>query len=182
VAGGGPTASVLERAAAAEADLRSGRFVVSVEISATSRSSATVVFDLGASAGGTGAPRLRMTSTYVGPAGTQTTDQIVVGGGAWDRGLDGRWVPLTSHHSPWHQVQGLLPRTSSTGAPDVTEGPDVTELRWYDSGYGADVTLRVDTASGTPRELRRVTRATGVVLNVAYTDWNEPVEVAPPQI
>jgi hypothetical protein len=180
VPGGGQTVSVPERVAAAEADLRSGRFEISVGISATSRSSATLWFDLGAAAGGTGAPRLRMTSTYVGPAGTQTTDQIVVGEGAWDRGQDGRWVPVSSHHSPWHQVQGLLPRAAS--AADVTGGPDVTELRWYDSGYGADVTLRVDTASGIPRELRRVTRATGIVLNVAYTGWNVPVEVTPPQI
>jgi hypothetical protein len=177
---GGP-ASLVDRVAAAEAALRSGRIEVTIGITETTRSTATVLFDLGDAAGGTGAPRLRMTSTYTGPAGTQTTDHIVVGGRAWDRQPDGRWVGVPPAHGPWDQVAGLLPRARTATDPEVTTGPDGTVLRWYEAGFDADLTLRVDPATGVPREYRRAARATGIVVSVAYTGWNVPVDIAPPQ-
>lgn len=174
-------AALTDRVAAAEAALRSGRFEVTVGITETSRSTATVLFDLGDAAGGTGTPRLRMTSTYTGTAGTQTTEHVVVGERAWDRQADGRWVAVPPVHGPWDQVTGLLPRAGTATDPEVTTGPDGTVLRWYEAGFNADLTLRVDTATGVPREFRRAARATGIVLTVAYSGWNVPVDIAPPQ-
>jgi hypothetical protein len=169
--------AVWRRAVAAEAGLRSGRFTATLTYPDGARATAQVVFDLGS---GPGPPRLHLTSTYQSAAGARTTEYVVIGNTGWQRGPDGRWAPAPGHEGVWGQIQTYLPHADAATRPTLERSGDAAVLRWADAGSNADVALTVDPASGIPRELRRTTHGSGLVLVVAYTDWNVPVDITAP--
>jgi hypothetical protein len=167
------------RLAAAETALRTGRFESAVAYSEDNQTGAVVLFDLG---GPTGPTRLRITSTYRGPAGTQVVEQILIGEQAWERRDSGPWAAVPVREGARYTVQGLLPRAAQAGDAEIAGGPEGTVLRWYEPGYDADVVVYVDPASGVPTRLERTSRPTGSVLRVSYLGWNTPVDIAPPPV
>ncbi|HEX5506300.1 MAG TPA: hypothetical protein VFW96_27030, partial [Thermomicrobiales bacterium] len=109
-----------------------------------------------------------------------TTEYLVVGNTGWQRGPDGRWSPAPGHEGVWGQIQTYLPHADAATRPALERRGDAAVLRWADDALAADTTLTVDPASGVPRELRRAMRGSGLVLTVAYTGWNTPVDITAP--
>lgn len=173
------TAAMLaERAAAAEAALRSGELDATAAYGDGSRSSVLVIFDLGAPGS---VARLYTKTTYVSPKGTQTVERITVGERSWQLQPDGSWVAAQEQEGVWGRVQPFLPHASSAAYPTTTsDGQGPTTISWEDSGNGTMSTLEVDTATGTPRVLRRETPSSGTQLTITYRGWNTPVSVEPP--
>lgn len=171
---------IARRVAQAEAALRTGEIVATIDYGNGALASATLIFDLG-SVGR--APGLHITTTYQSGATIQTTEFITVGDRSWRRQPDGRWAVITGQEGVWGQVRGFLPNIeASAAAPDVEseEEENIVVLFWYDAGRNADMTLTIDRATGLPRELRQVSRATRSVLTVTYRGWNTPVVIRPP--
>jgi hypothetical protein len=163
---------------AAEQALRTGQFEAVMTYDGGSRSDARLLFDLGDTSR---PPRLQMTSTYTGPAGSQVIERIVVGEREWERRDASRWAAVPPRDSVWHQVQVLLPNAARAHDPEVAHAGEAAVLRWPDTGYDTDVTLQVDPASGVPRSLQRTTRSTGAVMRITYSGWNTPTEINPPE-
>jgi uncharacterized protein len=167
---------ILLQIAEAEAALRMGQLEATITYGSGQSSAAQVRFDLGDEQR---VPRFQITTSYTSTDGVQSTERITIGDQAWERQQDGQWTVLSARESALKQLQVFLPRTDSiSDSTNVTvEGMYV--LRWYDAARDADVTLRVDTA-GIPQQLRRVSRANGLVLTVTYSGWNSEVDIAPP--
>ncbi|MDQ3699509.1 MAG: DUF4388 domain-containing protein [Chloroflexota bacterium] len=176
---GSPTpASIPQRAISSESDLRTGQLDAAISYDGADQSTARLVFDLG---DGVQPPRMRLTSTYSGPAGMQSVERIIVGNRVWERLGNGRWSAVPPREAVWHQVRAFLPGTERATSPEVLPSGDGTELRWHDPGYSTDVSLTVDSSTGMPRRLQRLTRSTGGMLRVTYSGWNTPVDIAAPE-
>ena len=169
--------AVLQQVAAAEAALRTGQFEAAIDYGNGNRSSARVRFDL---ADATHVPRIHVTSTYEGTSGAQTVERITIGEQSWQRDPDGHWIAKPAREAVSDQVYGFLPHADSAADPAMSSDPNTAVLHWYDVGRAAEVTLSVDPASGIPRELRQLARATSLILTVTYSGWNTPVEITPP--
>lgn len=175
---GPPTAAeVLRQVAAAEAALRTGQLEGTIDYGNGTRSSAQVRFDLGADGG---VPRLHIVTTYQSASGTQTVERITIGDKAWQRQPGGEWTTIAEQEGAWGQVQTFLPHAASITSAETDSSTGPALLHWYDAVHDADMTLQVDLATGVPRELRQVTRGTGLALTVIYSGWNTPVEINPP--
>jgi hypothetical protein len=122
-----------------------------------------------------------MASTYTGPAGSQVRERIIIGLQQWDRVGGGGWTAGPIQVSVWHQLSTLLPNAAQAHDPQVVATAEGAVLRWVEPSDGAEVTLQVDPATGTPRSLERRTRSTGAVFRVTFVGWNVPVEISPPQ-
>lgn len=103
----------------------------------------------------------------------------MIGDRCWQWSQQGAWTVIEAQPGLWDHVRTLLPH-----APAVAWLDDETSAsagrRWYDPGPAADMTLLVDPASGAPRQLRQVARATGLTWTVDYSGWNVPVTITPP--
>jgi hypothetical protein len=126
-------------------------------------------------------PRYYASAAYQNGAIQQTVERIIVGEQSWDRRAGDPWKPQPAHEGVVGEIQLLLPHADSISDPSITIESGMVVLRWIDEARDADMTLTVSPDTGIPRKLRQVTRATGVVLTVAYTGWNEPVEINTPQ-
>jgi hypothetical protein len=164
--------------AAAEKALRTGKIETLMTVDAATHSAAKLLFDLGDEAQ---PPRLYMTSTYTGPAGSQVIERVVVGEQEWERRGGSRWAAVPARDSVWHQVQMLLPNAARAHDPEVAPAGEAAVLSWPEPGYDADVKVQVDPASGVPRSLQRTTRSTGAVTRITYSGWNTPTEITPPE-
>lgn len=174
-----PTPSIYQRVVNAEAELRTGEFEILAEYGPGSRSLTKVRFDLGDAQH---PPRLHSVTTYHGVTGSRIVERIMIGDQSWQRGPDGRWTAVPTGGSMQEQVHAFLPGAGSV-ADLVREGNGTPAvLRWYDVGRDADVTLSVDSATGLPRQLRRVLREGGFVVTVTYSGWNTPVDIAQPNL
>ena len=163
----------------AEAQLRSGEFVVIAEIGNTSESSATVRFMLGDEQQ---VPAIQITTTYTSTVETQTNEYIQVGGDSWERRDNGNWSTVVPDSGPGHQLRSYLPHIDTAADPVITMLSDRADIRWFDAAYQADVILVVDATTGTPIEMRRELRSTGMVLSVFYRGWNTPVSIVVPEV
>lgn len=168
-----------QQVAAAEAALRSGDFEATILNRDGSRSSARVRFHLGDQQQ---APAFHMITLYegIGGAPPQVAERISIGDRSWQRAPNGDWSAIPEQEGAWGQVQAFLPRVAAAPGPTLGSEGSATVLQWYDAPRDVDVTLLVDPATGVPREMRQVTRATGSVLTVVYKGWNAPVDIAPP--
>ena len=175
-AGRPPTPGVYQRVVKAEAELRTGEFEILAEYGPGSRSLTKVRFDLGDAQH---PPRLHSIITYHGVTGSRIVERIMIGDQSWQRGADGRWTAVPTGGSMQEQVHAFLPGAGVV-ADLVPESTGTTVvLHWYDSSRDADVTLSVDPATGLPRQVRRVLRATGLVVTVTYSAWNTPADIVP---
>jgi hypothetical protein len=171
-----PVTALLQRVTEAESGLRMGELEATVDYSKGSHSSARVRFDLGDAEH---APRLHIVTTYQSANGSQTSERITIGDQSWQRQPDGLWVSATEEEGAWGQVQIFLPYVAEVSNVEI-KSREPTVLHWHDVGRDAEVTLRVDPASGVPRELRQVEHVTGTVLTIVYNRWNTTVEIVPP--
>jgi len=172
--------TVLQQVTDAEAGLHTGRLEATLDHGRGSVSSATLVFDLGSP---TSVPRLHMTATYGNASGNvQSIERITIGDRSWQRQSSGGWDEQRAEEAPpLSQVLAFLPNARSASNPTIESDGNVHVLHWLDASLDEDVTLWVDPSTGVPQRLRRVTHATGTTLTVRYTDWNNPVEITPPQ-
>jgi hypothetical protein len=167
---------LVRQVAQAEETLRTGQFDATLESSDTSRSQASVRFDLGDV---NQAARLQMAARYESGSGAQTTERIVVGDKVWQRQAGGGWTVAPKKEGVWDQVRIFLPQAASALEPRLDDGNPPT-LHWLDAGRNEEVTVQFDPASGVPHTMQRVSRATGAILTVTYQGWNIPVEISPP--
>jgi hypothetical protein len=175
-AGAASAEVILLQVAEAEAALRMGQLEATITYGSGARSSARVRFDLGDEQR---VPCFQIITTYEGAKSIQTTERITIGDQSWERQQDSQSTAMPARESALKQLQVFLPRTDSISDIKRVTAEGRYVLRWYDSARDADVTLRVD-AAGIPQQLRRVSRANGLVLTVTYSDWNTPVEISPP--
>lgn len=173
-----PATPLLQQLGEVVAALRAGEIDAELSYMDGSRAYAIVRFDLGDDQR---APRFKITTTYVGTAGTQLVERITIGDRAWQREPNGAWMATEAHETAIEQIQTFLPRLDPALAVTAEEGREVSTLRWYDAGRDADMTLSVDRATGAPRSLQQAARASGSVLTITYKGWNTLVQVAPPE-
>ncbi|HEX6288470.1 MAG TPA: hypothetical protein VFZ66_04725 [Herpetosiphonaceae bacterium] len=166
--------ALLSQVAAAEAALRSGQLEALLDYGQGDRALADVSFDFGDTQH---PPSLRLKTTYQGSTRSQAIEKIAIGEQSWERQGDQAWIAGAPPRGLWDQVQFFLPHAASASDPQLT-GSDT--LRWYDAATDSDVTLVLDPATGTPRELQRRTRRTGLQLTITYRGWNTAVDIRPP--
>ncbi len=169
--------ALLNQVAEAEETLRTGQFEAAIDYGNGNRSSARMRFDFGDAQQ---SPRVHITTTYESAEGTQTVERITVGATTWERQPDGSWTTVSAQAVVWDQVQMFLPHAAAASDAEIVRGANTVELHWDDAGRDAEVTLLVDPDTGTPQEMRRLSRATGLALTVTYSGWNTPVEIRPP--
>jgi hypothetical protein len=167
---------ILLQVAEAEAALRMGQLEATITYGSGQRSSARVRFDLGDEQR---VPRFQITTTYTSTDGVQITERITIGDQSWQRQQEGQWTTTPARESALKQLQVFLPRSDSISNPKRVIVEGTYSLRWYDAARDADVTLILD-AAGIPRQLRRLSRANGLILTVTYSGWNTPVEITRP--
>jgi hypothetical protein len=172
---------LLLRAAQAETTLRTGQLEATITFGSGQRSSAQMGFDLGDEQR---VPSCSITTTYEGATGAQTTERITIGDQSWERQQASQWTVMPARETVLKQLQVFLPRTDSisklsTVTVKRAAVEDTYALHWYDAARNADVTLVVD-AAAIPQQLRRVSRANGLILTVSYSGWNTAVEITPP--
>jgi len=167
---------ILLQVAEAEAALQMGQLEATITYGSEQRSSARVRFDLGDEQR---VPRFQITTTYTSADGVQITERITIGDQSWQRQQEGQWTATPARESALKQLQVFLPRSDSISDPKRVIVERTYGLRWYDAARDADVTLILD-AAGIPRQLRRLSRANGLVLTVTYSGWNTPVEITRP--
>jgi hypothetical protein len=169
---------VIAAVAAAESDLRTGTIDASITYAGASSSAQHVAFDFGRD----GSPAMfHLVASYTGTGGTRQTETLRVGTQTWERQADGTWHETTQQlEGAWGQIQGFLPHLASDASAELSQSDGHNVLRWYDPARDADVTLEVDGLTDVPARMIRVSRATGVTLNVVYTGWNSPVSIDSP--
>jgi hypothetical protein len=172
-----PAITLVQQIAAAEAALRSGELEAVLDYGGGTKSSAQVRFDFGSAEQ---PQRLDFRTTYQGSDSTQTLQQITIGDRCWERRDTQGWTPAAPKNDIGDQIRFFLPQSRSAERPRYVQQADRAELRWYDAGHDADVTLLFDPDTNMPRSLQRQPRRTGVVLSVTYKRWNTPVEILPP--
>jgi hypothetical protein len=170
---------LLQQVSATVNGVHTGRFDVTLAYKDGTSSSAQVSFDFGDAQH---APRLHMTSTYQSTTSKQTVERITIGNRSWERQANGPWSERSAQESVLDQVGVYLPASAMIATAKQASETGEIVLRWYDANRDADVTLTADQPTGRPRELRQVTRATGAVLTVTYSTWNDAVEIAPPDV
>jgi hypothetical protein len=166
---------VVQRLAAAEANLRSGRMHIVIEYSGGTQMTAEIVFDLQHASG----PRMRMTSTYTSATNTQTAERILIGAASWERQADGTWLQIQNVEGAWGQLQAYLPHIAAVENVDHDSEQEGL-LIWYEASRGLEITVRVNPVSGVPELMRQVSQQAGTVLTVTYTEWNTTVQIEPP--
>ncbi len=173
-----PTTLLIQQVAEAVAALRAGEIDAELTYLDGTRTYATVRFDLGDAQR---EARFKITTTYVGAAGTQLVERITIGDQAWQREAHGAWLATEAHETPIEQLQAFLPHLDPAVAAVAEEGLAVDALRWYDADRDTDMTLSIDRATGVPRTLQQAARVSRSVLTVTYKGWNTQVEIAPPE-
>jgi hypothetical protein len=166
---------LIQRVAAAETTLRTARLEAQVDYGDGAGASATIVADLG----GEGRPARLHFIARRSAGGAQTSELIMVGERAWQRGPDQQWVAASGVEGTSGQLKAFLPRASAAVDPRVEDEDDRSVLRWTDPARSEEVTLWFDPATGTPLDLRRIDSG-GAILRVTYHDWNGPVDIAAP--
>jgi CAAX protease family protein len=169
--------AILQQVAASVAMLRTGQIEAMLDYGGGTNTSAQLSFDLG---GQQSVPRFHIVTSYTGSEKAYITELVVIGDKAWQRQSNAPWRAAVAQAGAWDQVQIFLPSVDSTANLEVEHAPNIMTLRWYDATRDADVTLQVDPATGAPRKLRQVSRATGLALAVIYREWNTPVEITLP--
>jgi hypothetical protein len=170
-------AATLQRVAAAEAALHRGQIEATISNADGTGAWARLRFDVGDT---TQPAAFHMTSTYTGTAGAQTVERITIGDRSWERQANGGWSARPAQEAVMDQLQVFMPHANRIDA-SIVDNTDPTALRWHDAGNDTDVTLVVDPATGIAKELRQVTRATGAIHVIRYTQWNTAVEIKPPE-
>jgi hypothetical protein len=173
-----PTIRLIRQVDEAVAALRAGEIDAELTYLDGTRTYATVHFDLGDDQR---APRFKITTTYVGTAGTQIVERITIGDLAWQREAHGAWLATEAHETPINQLEAFLPHLDPAAAAMAEEGLEVDALRWYDVRRDTDMTLSIDRATGAPRTLQQTARVSRSVLTVTYKGWNTQVEITPPE-
>ncbi|HEX9370323.1 MAG TPA: helix-turn-helix domain-containing protein, partial [Roseiflexaceae bacterium] len=168
---------LITRAAAAETVLRTGEFEATIDLGAGPRLLSRIRFNLGADGQ---PPQFDNTASYRNTRGDAIVERITIGDRSWERQAGGAWAPARVQTGLPGELQPLLPHAASVARSEIAVDARAAALRWYDAQRGADVTLRLDPATGVPRQLRRVIRKTGAVLTVRYVGWNTAVEIKPP--
>ncbi len=163
----------LEQVRNAESTLRTGNFVVNTKFNNGTQTTMDVGFVLGDAQT---PPQLHVTTTYTGALNTQTLELIAIGQQAWQRPLNGTWIPKPGAVDVSAQVMSFLPHVENTN-PVI----DRSVLRWYDTETNTDVVLDVDPGTGVPQQLERVTRIGAPISTVHYRGWNTPVSIIAPE-
>lgn len=179
----------VRRVAAAEAALRTGSFLITINYGSGVSSSVAILFARG---DGEQPMRLHLSSNYRGATDTRTVERIAIGALAWERAENGAWAacrtaPGTA--SPNCSLASMVEDALWTAWPTRPFPPDTPPsaiaregdvLHWYDAEHDADMTLRFDPGTGIPRALRAAMRSGGWTIDVDYPGWNTPVNIAPP--
>jgi hypothetical protein len=163
--------------AIAEAALVTGSFEYLADYGHGVSAATSLQFDLGADSR---PPRLHLVTTYTATTGTRTAEYVTVGDQTWQRTPEGGWRRAAAQPRPIEQVQALLPRVESVPALAPANPDDPALLTGYDRRTDADLVLEVDPVTGTPIQLRRIARATGLIVTVTYQGWNTPVRIDAP--
>ena len=172
-------ANLLQQVAAVMDALQRGQIDATIQYpqETGARSQAQLRFEFGKTAAD---QRLQIVTTYQSDEGPQTSEQIMIGDTTWSRQSTGEWTKAAAQTTIHHQVQPYLPDVSSVTNPTVISNSNTVVLRWYDAARDAEVTLTVDPTTGMPQQMRQLTRATGSVLTVNYSGWDEAVDITSP--
>lgn len=124
----------------------------------------------------------------------RSEEYILYGDQLWQRQSNGSWSLAKNADVAGlvGRVESYLPAARSAQASSVAvlapsaaqpvSSVSTTEVRWRDASGSAEVTVEVDPASGTPRQMRRVDPANGRVVHVTYRAWNTLVDIDPPSV
>lgn len=174
-----PNASAIQqRIVDAEAALRTGELVATIDYGDQNTTAVELRFDFGMAQE---SPRLQITSIYTSGTQIQITERITIGNRSWQRQDQGKWLASDEQTSIVEQVLPFLPSAASLSDPEVKYEQDLATLSGFDASRDADITLLVDPASGVPRQMEQMTRQTRRVLSVTYRGWNTPIEIVPPE-
>jgi len=159
---------------AEQAGVRRGTAETTVDYGGGNTAISTVTFDLG---DGQQPARLLITTTYQGATGSRTIRRLTIGSQTWQRGAEATWVRQATPDDVQAQVAEVLPQLGTNAITVAFLPARVATLRWYDAARDANITLRVDAATGVPQEEQRTIRAGGPMLTVRYRNWNGPVDI-----
>jgi len=179
----------VRRVAAAEAALRTGSFLVTIDYGSGVSSSVIMLF----ARGDADQPmRLHMRTTYRASTDTRTVERIALGALAWERQGNGAWTACRAASGTATTICSLASMVEDTlwtswptrpFPPDATPSGVTQEgdvLRWYDAEHDADITLRFNPDTGIPQALRAAMRISGWTIDVNYLGWNIPVSIVAP--
>ena len=158
----------VQRVSEVEAGLETGEIVAQIDYGNGNRAETIMTFDLKQD-------RLVSTTTYTNPSGSETRELITNGARSWE-GRDGVWSPVSEEEGAWGRIQAFLPAAALAADPVIVDGEPAVTLRWRSRAGDAEATLRVDSATGIPQELRRI-MPDGVTWTIAYRAWNVPVRI-----
>jgi len=158
----------VQRVSEVEAGLETGEIVAQIDYGNGNRAETIMTFDLKQD-------RLVSTTTYTNPSGSETRELITNGARSWE-GRDGVWSPVSEEEGAWGRIQAFLPAAALAADPVIVDGEPTVTLRWRSRAGDAEATLRVDSATGIPQELRRI-MPDGVTWTIAYRAWNVPVRI-----
>jgi len=171
--------ALVGRIANAEKTLRSGVFELQINYGNGNHSTIIANFDLVSSEYG---QYLHLMNTYYGVTGERVSERIAFADQVGTRENGDPWRIAVLEESIAAQVYALLPDPQLLPTASFITVGDTATLTWYDPTISADATLIVDINSGIPRQLRRVSRDTGVVTTIDYNAWNAPVNIDIPSL
>ena len=169
------TSDPVQRAAAFQQKIQSGKLQVTADYGGGSSATADLSFDLGDN---THPPRLYLKTVYKSGQTTDTSERITIGDQAWERRPDGSWAAVQEQEGVWGRLQIYLPHMPGSQNVNVQSADDGLHLMWTDAGK--QNTLVVDQTTGTPRELRQQNASPQLMEVVKYLEWNTPVDIRAP--
>jgi hypothetical protein len=161
----------------AEAALHSGELAASSDYGQGYGPTVRIVFDLGNSAR---PMRMHVVATYRSQDGEHTIERITIGREAWERSANGEWRTIAEQEGVWGQIRAYLPQLEAARRYYGVETVAPDTLAWHDSARNMQVTVRVDPQTGVPISMTQHVIGAGVTTTVAYTSWNAPVVIEPP--
>lgn len=171
-------ATLRRRIIDATAALRSGEVVIAVDEGSNLHVRTIIWFDRGDEQH---AMRSRIVAATAGATGTPMIERVVIGDRAWQRQGEAGWESVSAPAGTWVQIEALLPHLAAADDAQIEADGRGVVVRWSDVARGIDVTVEADPATGIPRQMQQVARASGAVLTVTYAAWNTGVSIDPPE-
>jgi hypothetical protein len=160
-----------------ESTLRTGEFEAQINFSNGENALTAFRFDLSE---GQEQARYHIKTTNRSGDNQTIVEQLFIGPRIWQRQAESEWVEVSAPGAAISHLPAFLPDMHTLPAFEVAADAELMALRWYDSAGDSDVTLLLDPATSTPRELRRVHRQGGMTITVRYIGWNTPVAITVP--
>lgn len=169
--------AIRQKLGEAESTLRTGEFEAQIDFSNGDNALTALRFNLN---GGPEQARYYIKTASRNGDNQTVVEQLFIGPRIWQRQAESEWVEVTAPGATINHLSAFLPDLRSLPPFEVAADAELMALRWFDSAGDTDVTLLIDPATITPRELRRVHRQSGMTITVRYIGWNTPADITVP--